>query len=310
MNQKQTRAAITKAIAFTHSYLSKETAVPTRALEKHFGNAARPLGQYLRNTLLTVTNHHYSKDGKQCKKYIANKEGLSLLMQQYNLSPNALEAYTIDAYWPEITSGMFRYHLQSNRLWHPLQNIHRELRDRMFKEAGYTYKYDIKTAAPSLMTQLANKVSYHYTESIHDYLRKPKEHRQRLANLLNISYDLSKEIITALFNGAQLSNAYTSIGKLLTNEQLALLKQDKFVTALRDEIKTIKKTLSIGGDTKKLWDTYFETELTVMDTALASHSGKVFRVHDGLYTDTPLNTAICTRDCKTKLDLWVEFAHD
>lgn len=306
MNQKQTEAAVKKALAFCHTQLQKERAVSKETLTTYFGNAVRPLSQYLRNTLLITTDNHYSKDGRQCKKYICNKEGLQQLMQQYNLSENALEAYTIDAYWPQMLSGMFRYQFKSNRLWHPLQNIKRELRDKMFYDAGYTHKYDIKTAAPSILTQLANQVSQQWTPAIYQFLRDSKEQRQRVATLLDIDYDTAKEILTGLFNGAQLTNNYTAIGKLLTKEQLDILRKDAFVSELRSEIKSVTKTLAVGGDKSRVWDKYFEAELAVMDTAIASHTGKVFRMHDGLYTDTPLNTAISMRDCKNKLNLWIQ----
>ena len=41
-------------------------------IDKHIGRTNNNLGNYLRNILLTCTNHHYNKDTKQTKQYIAN----------------------------------------------------------------------------------------------------------------------------------------------------------------------------------------------------------------------------------------------
>lgn len=301
--------AVTKATSYCITHLSptKPVQIGNKTLQHYFGNESRNLSKFLRKTLLISTGNSYSSDKHICKTYRLNEVGLQQLMQQYNLTQNALEAHTIDAYWPEVSSGMYGYTLKSNRLWHPLQNIRSEVRDRMFKSAGYLYKYDIKTAAPSIITQLANQVCYHWTEAIYDYLRNPKEHRQRLETLLGIDKGTAKSIITGLFNGAQLTNQYTALGKLLTLDQLQALKQDKYISDLRTEIKAITKTLSHGGDKSSLWSKYFKAEKDIMDVALQPHKGRVFRVHDGFYTDIPFNTAIAMKDCKQKLDLWVEF---
>jgi len=136
------------------------------------------------------------------------------------------------------------------------------------------------------------------------YLADRAQVRNELAQRADISVELAKEIINALFAGARIAlNEDSAIYQLLEGDiaRIHYLKQDPFISGLRDEIKIMwdyikpvmpKRTITTKtGQEKRLpisskqkWNLYFELELRVL-TAITEYlnltGNKFFTEHDG-----------------------------
>jgi hypothetical protein len=136
------------------------------------------------------------------------------------------------------------------------------------------------------------------------YLKNRTLIRNDLALRADISADVSKELINALFAGARLGLIEDSaIYQLLEGDiaKIHYLKQDPFVSGLRDEIKimwdyikpVMPKTIittktgqqrQLPISSKQKWNLYFALEmkvLTAITDYLTETNNKFFTEHDG-----------------------------
>jgi hypothetical protein len=136
------------------------------------------------------------------------------------------------------------------------------------------------------------------------YLKDRTRCRNELAQRADITQDIAKELINALFAGARLGLIEDSaIYQLLQGDiaRIHYLKQDPFVSGLRDEIKIMwdyikpvmpKTTITtktgqvkqLGISSKQKWNLYFALEmrvLTAITDYLTETNNKFFTEHDG-----------------------------
>jgi hypothetical protein len=280
---------IIRALTFARSHLSdKPKPISENQLRKHLGQSEFPLGQLLRSKLLICESDYYSAAKQLCKLYSLNKQGYDELMTEYGLEePNLIEQ-TRAIYKDQLQTGLFHYKEQTNRLWNPLQNLRSDYRDELFKQEGYAYSYDIQSCAPTLLIQLAQRINNSIkTPHLTVYINNPKECRQEVARCIGVSEEEAKTLLTSLFNGAKLSHTVWSSNHtiLKTKEQAKYLRDHPFIKGMQSEIKAIHKLLSYGGEIQSIWDIFFAAERVVVDSALSFISGRVFRIHDGWYSD-------------------------
>ena len=243
-----------------------------------------------------------------------------------------VEAWVQAEHGTELTQGEFEYDDISSRLWHPLQRLKREYRPRVLAGAGLAHQYDIVCAAPTLLHQHSWRIPQVvddrgrwqqgpmdlWLHTLRDYIPNRQQLRADLARRAEVSIQVAKQIITALFCGAHISRHPTSaINQMLSGDRarIEFLKQDPWLTALREDIAVLWDYLGrtiprryVTDTGRKLpisprqkWMLYFELERRVLDSVRAymkQNNIKSFLEHDGWTCDREINPA--------ELQQWIE----
>jgi hypothetical protein len=354
-NDPRVQARIYHALGFaigTMSY-TKPHQWSTRYIDKYFGIQSNNLSGYLREVLLITHNNHWSIDQHKCKEYLLNPLGVDYLRavlqkettQTYseyitansqrvkknnnsNLYPIVLQvrdaAFDRQAvmnwakreFGSELQTLKFTYKDQSDRLWHPIQNIKSEYRDELFAEQGLPYHYDIVACAPTLILQHAQAQGMdEYPFALSKYLKDRDVIRKELAQLADVPVEIIKVLINAMFCGARLGNNRDfALSELLKHDQarILVLQQNEFIQQLKADIKmcwnaiapTMSRVSVVSAKTnkerlkpitsKQKWIRYFNLERCVLDAVssyLKQTDNKCFLIHDGWVTQNKINKA-------------------
>lgn len=326
---------ITQALGFATACIptTKSKTWSTRYIDKWFGISSNNLSKFLRNTLLICTNHHYR--ATVSKSYKLNAAGVDALRRQ--LDPAAVTAdpavvqapeareWVLSAFGQELATRVFTYKYKSSRLWHPLQRVRREIKQQALGEAGMRYQYDIQCCAPRLLLQHSQQIPERldpvltvgpkrrkrplwlqgpmdlWLPHIQSYLANRTQIRLDLASRLEISPDLAKQIINALFAGARIAlNTDSAIYQLLEADiaRIHALRQDPFVSELVKEIRIMwqyiaptiaRRHHAVSGrrlpiTSREKWHRYFELEYQVIcciSRYLTATENPAFTEHDG-----------------------------
>lgn len=227
---------------------TKANWLSTREIARHLGNTSHPLGSYLKKLLLKEVDSHYSMQAGVCKKYLLNKSNADELAKKIGLRTATLTTNIITRYEDELETGNFKYNKTSNRQYHPIQNLPKAIKTQAMQKYGYNYNYDVVCCAPTLITQYARKLGLKTaTPNIDLYISNRTQIRELLAQSYSMPERAVKTAITALFQGAFLSfNKETRIYQELegNTRYIQCLKDDSFVTELRNEIKTVWSQIS------------------------------------------------------------------
>jgi hypothetical protein len=198
----------------------------------------------------------------------------------------------------------------------------------VFRDAGLKYQYDIQCCAPRLLLQYSQQIIEVldlelvvgpqnakrpawlqgpmdlWLFNMQAYLADRTQIRTELALRSDISAEQAKEIINALFAGARIAlHEDSSIYQLLEGDiaKIHYLKQDSFLSGLREEIKTMweyirpvmsKRTITtktgqerlLPISSKQKWNLYFELEHRVLNAItdyLTLTDNQFFTEHDG-----------------------------
>lgn len=356
INDPRTKRRIKKALGFVGSHLSdtKPHQWSTRYIDKYLGQQKEDLSKWLRNKLLICTNERYSKDQHFCKEYIKNSTGYNNLVSlldsttsypsvsevtlasyttsvsevQNTLSTSVLQVpidFLNEEYKDELKTKNFKYEDKSNRLWHPLQRVRKELKRTIFAQNDLIYQYDIECCAPTLIHQYSQQIPEIidnkqyiqgpmdlYLFALRKYLKDRTEVRNQLASEAEITYSESKTIINALLMGAQLgNNSDSDIYQILNGDKarIEFLKQNDYIKQLREDIKIcweyIKPTMTrkqittkkghkriLPLSSKQKAGLYFQLERKVLDsvkTYMDETNNQYFLEHDGFVCKNPID---------------------
>jgi hypothetical protein len=303
-------------------------------IDEHLGQQQKPLSQWLRAKLLLCTDSHYSfgSDNAACKKYTLNCLGVDevrSILQGAEPTPAAtllanptadtdkaydlklVQYWVMHAYSAEMQSLEFEYHeKESARLWHPLQNLRKAAKEKVWNAFGLKYNYDIKACAPTLILQHAQQLGMdEWLFGIDDYLKNTADFRKHIADVTNIPLKDAKVLVNALFCGARLgASKEFALFKLVgfDRKKITILQNDARLTQLREDIKVcwkaIAPTMPVAHTDKgrKLplnsrckWNRYFELErqvLNVIRSELDNAGVKCFLEHDGWRSDTAIDS--------------------
>ena len=221
-------------------------------LDRQLGHTHRPLGQWLRNKLLITQDTHYNMLTGKCKAYLLNAQGvkdicvllgLPLPRRWTKFKKARVLKYSRAKFGEEIHSGLFEYTSSSNRQFNPIQNLPTNLRTQLFHEYGYTYNYDIRSAAPTLVYQYALQQNLKRpTPELDCYLNDPTEYRNSLATHIGCTPKQAKDLIIARFAGARFGR----------NNSLFATLEHKGI--LCERLKNNEKFERLTKDIKKCWD--------------------------------------------------------
>ena len=270
-------------------------------LNKTLGCSNHLLGAYLRQELLVCTSTYYSKSAKIAKTYRLNVEGANRLLNNLKIQlpiKQFVKKTRIEEYATEFTTGEFQYNDQSDRLFHPTQNIPRSERTELLVHFGYKWHYDIQCCAPSLIYQTALQHGLKSKSMIEKFLSDRTSFRQRLATDYEIPINIIKEILTGIFLGVKFGmNPYTSFYQRINDRvKMYALTQDTELIQLREEIKSvwvcIKKNNPMSLTPKSKSQFYREQERRVLNAAQAFAKRskiKMYCIHDGWSTSMMLD---------------------
>jgi hypothetical protein len=356
LNDPRVRARCKTALGFAIGTMSdsKPHGWSTLYINQYFGQFQTPLARYLRRQLLICTNNHYSMSQGICKQYVLNRAGADNLKQalagqalpnpqqhQNNSQPipeilydrALVTAWCQREFAKDLKSLDFNYKDQSNRLWHPLQNVRREFKQPVLAQAGLTFQYDIECAAPKLIRQHAFECdnTIGWLEHIDTYINNKNSVRERLALQSETDIQKVKVLINALFCGAKLgNNNQFALSQLLDNDpaRIAWFKQGAFIIGLQQDIRrcwtAIGQTLPAtyitdkNGNRRKRplnsrvkWAIYFQEERAVLNavrTYLKKHNIQYFLEHDGWVTNQPIDVrALRTHiETRTRRDVTIQ----
>lgn len=332
LNDPRVKKRVKRALGFATACFSEDKARSwsTRYIDRYFGVSSNPLSKYLRDTLLVCTDPHYSSLSHVSKKYKLNPQGVSRLTDPMTISVLQVSAvaWAKEEFAEELSTRVFKYTNKSNRNWHPLQRVRREIKRDVFRDSNLKYQYDIQCCAPRLLLQYSQQIPELldpikllgaqnnkralwiqgpmdlWLPNLQAYLKDRTTIRNALALRAEITPEVSKEIINALFAGARLGLVEDSaIYQLLQGDiaRIHYLKQDPFISGLRDEIKLMwdyikpvmpKTTITTKtGQEKQLpisskqkWNLYFSLEMQVLKAItdyLTETNNKFFTEHDG-----------------------------
>lgn len=240
--------AVKRAIEFVELRISNSSSnwVSSREIDKHLTHSGRPLGKYLRNKLLIVSDNYYNFNTGQCKKYTKNKLGIKELK-------SAIDFKSIDMALPDeldqqIELGQFDYVEKSDRLFNPIQFIPSNIRGPLMANRGYRYSYDIEAAAPTLLYQQAQRLARARQQNLHlstieQYINDRSTIRRRISENSDCPEDIVKKVINALFQGGHLTCHWDS--KLFSdlNRDYSLIKR----------LQVDPTIIEINKDVKSLW---------------------------------------------------------
>ena len=239
-------------------------------INKHIGRSNKPLGETLRNLLLTVMDdtYRFGCDNKTTKKYKLNAQGAYKVSQllggdtvTYKIPSmkklSRLKAHAIvnlfEEFQLELQTGNFQYDLKNDRNFHTLQFIRSDKRRPEFAKYGYVHMYDICTCAPMVFVThaLDYDLADQYAQPIWNYITNRSTVRQYVADTYHINIKTVKQLITSWFFGAPLSTYYKSSSMRMINDRntIEALKNDPILTELRLCIKQMWKTLRHAQDT-------------------------------------------------------------
>lgn len=310
---------VKRVIAFVCE-LSATDAVPlhTKKLREVFGKESNDFAKHLKALCLVKVSGQYIV-GKQSQSYVRNEEGVQRLIDAVGLKQEDVGALLIDQYaeyQSEIESGSFKYNEKDNRFYHAFQNIKKTNKQSFWASHGYHHDLDIESSAATLLYQAAVKARCPAVllGDLRAYVDDKVSVRQYYVDLLKCDAVTAKEVVTAMINLAHLGFKHCSLNRVLTRAQIEVLADDKYTIGLRATLKLMWNFLGRAHRFKPTganrWKLYRAIERQVMDVVVEQCAGRVFREHDGLRTDTPVDIRTVAEVVKQRTGFDIKLAYN
>lgn len=315
----RTLRRIKMALGFSMARLNEVgREVYSREITEAFGNCTKPLSMWLRQHLLFCVDDSFAFNtaNSHCKMYALNHRRAKLVRQVLEAAEGRKYSdLELVAEWAkigheaELADLQFGYHQSAHcaRLWHPLQNMRKVIKPVFWSSVGLPHNYDIQAAAPTLIYQKAEMLGTKPAVVLECFLNEPNEFREYLGKVADIEPKTAKEVLNALFCGANLGanhkfDLFHVLGK--DEKKVDLLKADPLLTALREDIarcwSTIKAAMpeafeldpTDARESQLKWRLYFSLERQVLDAISAELERlevKHFKEHDGFRADKDID---------------------
>lgn len=301
----------------------------TRHIDTWVGHNSN-LSKWLRSQLLICVDPYYNPEKGRSKKYCLNEANWIELGHRLNLLakvPCATQLFQAklasadSVHGKEIAQGVFEYEQKSDRLWNPIQNLDNEIRKPLFANYGYVHEYDIRSAAPVIISQYARQGGFTKpTPVIDQYLQDPNSFRKELANRIGVDSKTAKSLITARFAGAAFGPR-NSLKGILGDRWSAYnsLKADILFDQLSQDIvqlwQAVKSQENISGRfvSRAKWNIYFQEELRVMRSVhsyLSKNNIKYFHEHDGWRSTQSVDLHQLRLHVKKQTNYSVDFTYE
>ncbi len=289
--------------------------IDKKTLDRVFGPSGNALSQHLRAEVLLQYGRSYMP-GQYCKRYLLNTEGVERLLARLD-GPPAEYAYYVRRHGDELSALDFVMREAHHRLYHPLQNIARDMKQEFWQHFGLPFDYDLQACAPTILFQCARNA--HLPEilmgTLRGFLDNRAPFRAHVANLTGLDPRDAKRLINSLFNGAKLAaNPFCAAFRLLGRDVGAMrrLQADPQVRGLVRDIRRVWARLELAErlcripslgtvlagpvtpyecqlkTSKQKWEFYFQREREVLDVIrayLRRTGNRNFTEHDGFRSE-------------------------
>lgn len=301
---------VKQRLAIAVSWASKNLGIGQKTVHSFklntvFGPKGNKLGDWLRNKLLLKAPDRYVP-GAKSYAYSVNKSGLRELTKVLTNS-EASKKFLLDSvqreFENEVKTHDYEYKESSERYWHPLQNLQKDIKESFWKRNGLPHDYDIECCAPAILVQLAQTAGLDPDkhEMLFSYLNDKKPLRAHVCKLVDCDSATAKRIINALFNKARLAaNPRSAVFKMLNGKhtKMLALQEDEEIKKLRKHVKEMWQFIGLKHEgvktAKGRWQLYFAHERRVLDSIISvakENNIAYFTEHDGIRTGKELDTA-------------------
>lgn len=292
--------------------------VYSRDITEAFGNCTKPLSMWLRQNLLFCVDDSFAFNtaNSHCKMYALNHRDAKLVRQVLEQAegrkysdPELVAEWAKIGHEAELSNLQFGYYEREHcaRLWHPLQNMRKAIKPVFWRSVGLPHNYDIQAAAPTLIYQEAMRLGTKPAVVLECFLNEPTDFREYLGEVAGINSKTAKEVLNALFCGANLgANHKFDLFHVLAKDErkVELLKADPLLAALREDIarcwNTIKAAMpeafaldsTEARESQLKWRLYFSLERQVLDAICAELERlevKHFKEHDGFRSEKDID---------------------
>lgn len=312
-----------KALAWLRQHPTKTpTKLSTRLIDRYLGHQGNPLSLWLREQLLICVDSHFNYLTGKCKTYISNEAGITELTTQLNPQQPKFLSQEQEQ---QLSTGDIAYQEVSDRLFNPLQFIPTVVRKPLMTQRGYRYNYDIKCAAPTLISEQARVLGLEAdTPWLSAYIQDRTAQRQLIAQQCHLTTDQVKQVINALLNGARLScNYQSSIWHIIEQDHVKyqLLKNNEIVQGLKDDFRKCWQIIEKDHEPEYITDkrghvrkkpfgsksksgVYRKLELQLIKEIqryMKKNKIRCLLMHDGWTCDTIIDPIILRNLIKTKM---------
>ena len=223
---------------------------------------------------------------------------LELKLPNFNIPDTAVKSE--EDKWDLELRGVRQFKLDLHedcyRRFHPVLGLKREIKNKLFKN---WLDFDVESAAFTTILQLYSRWSTNKLRVIPKYLTYKQMFRLYVAELIDVDLSVAKQILTAIFNGAKLTN-WSSLAKLqsMNEGKVFVLKNDDVIHEFNEERKRVWKLVAkqwkerckeVGGQPLKKGQNqfiiYFQCELIIQNAMIKfAKQNKLdfFPEHDGI----------------------------
>lgn len=285
-----------KALEFVEQRIkNSNTWLSTREIARHFGwPRQNSLAQYLRQQLLICTDQYFNMQTGQCKRYTVNQEGTKQIKAQLGITD--LAPSISQEHQQQLRSGQFEYLDKSSREYHPLQNLPRRQKVPLLSRHGYRHEYDIKCAAQTLILQHARSLGFdRATPALDRYIQDRTSVRQELSESLGLDTLTVKKCLTAILNGASISQWHENHIFQLVNysrPHIERLRENLYIQQYQREVRQmwrqIRKSLTLAPRQRfnakmksLIYRSLEESVRSVIKRSLTKDKNRAFIEHDG-----------------------------
>jgi hypothetical protein len=304
---------ISKSLDWCNTYLSqnKRHWLSFTEIQRQFGSQSRPLGQYLRRSLLICVNPYYSNLTESvCKTYKLNLDGYHSLCEAIDYEPKYHPSVEV---LETLDTGEFEYKTVGHRDYHPLQNLPKRIKQPLLASKGYRHEYDIECCAQTLLVQHSRKLGLKKpTPALDRYISDRTSVRSELMTRTGLDSKTIKQILTALLNGSNLSCWHTNSIFAYVNynkQMIQFLKEDhyiqQYICDVRGMWSEIRKHQSLRYKERfnakmksEMYRSLEEEVRVVIQRYLKKTKNRAFVEHDGWSCQTAVDTARLTYEVK------------
>ena len=310
------------ALGLANSWLRADRArqFPVSIMDSEFGRTGSNINLWLRDQLLINTNPVYNMHTGKCKEYKLNYssalELAAIVYPELDISPTQganIEAVALSYLNSRHDPLDNNYTERCHRLFHPVQNIPKELRRVYLAEHGLKHQYDISSAAPTIVYQASMREGGSAKPTVKRFIDDKAQIRQHYSTATGLSISSIKQILVILFAGGTLGNNRDMATYHLCEgnpDIISYLQQDSDIQQLKAEIKQMWGELrhllpettatSANGRTRSTqmsssnkWVYYFSQERQVLDSImryLDSQTMNYFLIHDAFVSNYEVDT--------------------
>jgi len=301
----QVRRRIEKSLDWSNTYLSQTKThwLSQREIQRQFGHQSRPLGLYLRNSLLICVNPYYNNLTESvCRTYKLNVEGYQRLCLAIGYEPKYKPSPEIAN---DLDTGNFEYQTKGHRDYHPLQNLPKRIKQPLLTSKGYRHEYDIECCAQTLLVQHSRRLGLKKpTLALDRYISDRTSVRSELMTKTGLDSKTIKQILTALLNGSNLSCWYTNSIFAYVNynkQMIKFLKEDLYIQEYIKDVRgmwsEIRKHQSLRYKERfnakmksEMYRSLEEEVRVVIQKYLKKTKNRAFVEHDGWSCQTAVDT--------------------